>query len=901
MPDVFARLTEALADRYTLDRELGEGGMATVYLAEDLRHRRKVAIKVLRPELAAVIGAERFLKEIETTASLQHPHILPLLDSGQAGEGPGMPGPYLYYVMPFVAGESLRDRLTREKQLPVIDAVRIATEVAGALDYAHRHGVIHRDIKPENILLHDGSALVADFGIALAASKAGGTRMTETGMSLGTPHYMSPEQAMGEREITARSDVYALGCVTYEMLTGDPPFTGSTAQAIVARVLTEAPRPLTAQRRTIPPHVEAAVLGALEKLPADRWGSAAEFAAGLEGRSARTVPTGATASTTAGEWRQPGLRAVAALAIVALVATGLAAWGWLRPQPTTVTSRQKVELWHHSLGRFLAPGIEHLATQAAIAPDGSSIVFADSVGGGLALLRKRRDESEPVPIAGTEGALSPFFSPDGKWVGYVTADGRLRKVPVGGGGSVTLASSSNLGYLGAAWLDDGTIMFVGKNQDLRRVSAQGGEDRAVRLKNAQYRTNIATLHPLPDSRGVLYTACPGNCGIESSVNVFDFAADSSRVLVPNAAGAWFSPTGHLLYTDRAGGLYAAGFDPKRLVLTSGVVPVLEDVAPVGFTLSRSGSALYTIRGGGGALNELMWVGRDGRAEPVDSTWRADFEYPALSPDGRTLAVSVRDGSTQLWIRRSDGTRQKLNQSGTVNWRPSWTPDGRAIAFVSNMRGSRGQDDYDIYRVPVDGSTPPEPLLHHRFGLWEAELSHDGQWVVTRSDEEGSVGHIRARRLVGDTALVPVVVGKGTTSQVALSPDGRWLAYASPASGKTEVYVTAFPSAASTHVVSRDGGSEPRWAHSGRELFFRSGSQLMAVDVAPGATFVAGTPRPLFSLTGYRSARNRQQYDVAPGDRRFLMIREPSDAGPGTVVYVENWLAELKAKVSGAVK
>jgi eukaryotic-like serine/threonine-protein kinase len=220
-------LRAALAGRYGLERELGAGGMATVYLAHDLRHDRRVAIKVLRPELAAVIGAERFLREIKTIANLQHPHILGLIDSGEV-HGTA------YYVMPFVEGESLRDRLTREKQLPIAEAVRLATEVASALDYAHRHGVIHRDIKPENVMLHDGSALVADFGIALAVSSAGGSRMTETGMSLGTPHYMSPEQAMGEREITARSDVYALGAMTYEMLVGEPPFTGPTAQAIVA-------------------------------------------------------------------------------------------------------------------------------------------------------------------------------------------------------------------------------------------------------------------------------------------------------------------------------------------------------------------------------------------------------------------------------------------------------------------------------------------------------------------------------------------------------------------------------------------------------------------------------------------------------------------------------------------
>src|SRR5512144_2804198 len=274
MPELLGRLQSALSDRYRLEREIGAGGMATVYLAQDMRHDRKVALKVLRPELSAVIGAERFLSEIKTTANLQHPHILPLFDSGEAG---GM----LFYVMPFVAGETVRSRLEREKQLPIADAVRIASEVASALDYAHRHGVIHRDIKPENILLHDGQALVADFGIALAASKAGSERMTETGMSVGTPQYMSPEQAMGEREITARSDLYALGAVAYEMLTGEPPFSGATAQAIVARVLTEEPKSITAQRRSVPPHVDDAVLTALEKLPADRFGSGAEFMAAL--------------------------------------------------------------------------------------------------------------------------------------------------------------------------------------------------------------------------------------------------------------------------------------------------------------------------------------------------------------------------------------------------------------------------------------------------------------------------------------------------------------------------------------------------------------------------------------------------------------------------------------------
>src|SRR5688572_17109062 len=272
--DRLSQLTTALADRYRIERELGAGGMATVYLAHDLRHDRPVAIKVLHPELAAALGSERFLSEIKTTARLQHPHILPLLDSG-AADG------QLFYVMPYVSGETLRSRLERERQLPIADAVRIAREAAGALSAAHAIGIIHRDIKPENILLQGGHALVADFGIALAVQSAGGQRMTQTGLSLGTPQYMSPEQALGERNVDARADQYALAAVTYEMLVGEPPFTGPTVQTILARVMTEQPRGLSLQRRSIPPAVEVAVLKALDKLPADRFNSTAEFSTAL--------------------------------------------------------------------------------------------------------------------------------------------------------------------------------------------------------------------------------------------------------------------------------------------------------------------------------------------------------------------------------------------------------------------------------------------------------------------------------------------------------------------------------------------------------------------------------------------------------------------------------------------
>jgi len=278
MVQLLDQLQGTLAGRYEVEREIGRGGMATVFLARDVRHDRRVALKVLDPELGAVLGAERFLAEIKVTAKLQHPNLLPLFDSGEAG---GL----LFYVMPFVEGESLRSRLDREKQLPVDDAIRLAIAIGGALDYAHRRGVIHRDLKPENILLHDGQPLVADFGIALALSNAGGQRITQTGLSLGTPQYMSPEQATGDRVLDARTDIYSLGAVVYEMLTSEPPHTGATAQAVIARVLTERPRDLRTVRPSVPAHVSAAIMTALEKLPADRPASSHDLIAALEGRA----------------------------------------------------------------------------------------------------------------------------------------------------------------------------------------------------------------------------------------------------------------------------------------------------------------------------------------------------------------------------------------------------------------------------------------------------------------------------------------------------------------------------------------------------------------------------------------------------------------------------------------
>src|SRR5213594_2610939 len=380
MPDPLAALLATLAQHYTIEREAGVGGMATVYVARDLKHDRHVALKVLKPELAALLGVERFLSEIRVTAHLQHPHILPLFDSGQAG---GL----IYYVMPHVEGESLRQRLEREKQLPLETAIEITRAVASALDYAHRHGVIHRDIKPENILFQDGQAVVADFWIALALSAAGGSRLTETGLSLGTPQYMSPEQATGDRTLDARSDIYSLASVLYEMLAGEPPHTGPTVQSVIAKIVTDRPRPLRQLRESVPPHVEAAVLKALAKVPADRFQTAAEFVDALARPGwALTTTAPDVAAPALGRLGRRAVRDVAPWAVAGL-ATGLALWASLRARPEPPA---------RPVARFTlvlppsAPLAEFSAgPTVAFSPDGSRIIYVSSASTGIQLFSRR--------------------------------------------------------------------------------------------------------------------------------------------------------------------------------------------------------------------------------------------------------------------------------------------------------------------------------------------------------------------------------------------------------------------------------------------------------------------------------------------------------------------------------
>jgi serine/threonine-protein kinase len=882
------RLKAAIADRYTILHELGSGGMATVYLAEDVKHHRKVALKVLRPELAAVLGAERFVQEITTTASLQHPHILPLFDSGEA-DG------FLYYVMPYIEGETLRDKLNRETQLGIDEAVSITTAIADALDSAHQQGVIHRDIKPENILLHNGRPMVADFGIALAVSAAAGGRMTETGLSLGTPHYMSPEQATAEKDLTARSDVYSLASVLYEMLTGSPPHVGSSAQQIIMKIVTEEAQPVTDLRKSVPPHIAAATAKSLEKLPADRFEGAAKFAEALT-NPAFTFPTTRVAAATGVPGSGPWKRVSIGIAVFAAVMTVLFVWAVSQPEPPKPVSRYSMAL----------PEGEALAqtswARVAISPDGEQMVYSGMTSQGPRLLVRARDQLHATPLPGTEDAVNPFFSPDGNRVGFFTtiSPREIKVVSLAGGPPATVVDSL-VGLPGATWGTDGYIYFDAMGTGpLLRVPASGGMPVPVAaLDTAQGEQQHNWPDVLPNGRGVIFTINRAGPGIAANTDiaVLDLSTGKHVVLV-RGAYARYAASGHLVYTTDDGTLMVVPFDQDKLALTGEAIGLVEGLAvgsagAVDLAVSATGTLVYAT---GAVLTdpeELVWVARDGTAEQIDPGWVGAFSSVALSPDESSLAVTV-DGPnvSQIWIKQlPSGPFTRLSLDGTINNGPRWTPDGRSVTFLSN-RSDFGIFAGEVYVRRADGSALAERLVDEERPLREALMSRDGAWLVARTTSPNR--DIVAYPLKSDGAPISLVTTDADEFAPSLSPDGRWLAYTSTESGGPEVYVTPFPNTGEARwAVSTGGGDFPVWARHGRQLFYRSADdELVAVEVVLGPTFAMGERRVLFSMRPYRDVPDH--YDVTEDDR-FVMIRRRAQSASELIV-IENFFEELKAKV-----
>ncbi len=869
MSEIADRLRSALADRYAIEREIGAGGMATVYLAHDIKHDRKVAVKILRPELSAILGAERFLVEIRTTANLQHPHILALHDSGEA-DGT------VFYVMPYIEGESLRDRLQRERQLPVDEALQITKDVAEALDYAHRQGVVHRDIKPENILLHDGRAMVADFGIALAASRSdGGSRMTETGMSLGTPHYMAPEQAMGEREITAKADVYALGCVLYELLTGEPPFTGPTAQAIVARVMTEGPRGLALQRRTIPKHVEAAVMTALEKLPADRFASAAQLAKALDDTGYQgTVPTAMVAGT-AKPWSRDGRTLV--LGVVAIIGLTGAAVGLAMREPAPERPVVRFEVVSPTSGAF-----------PVVTPDGRRVIWGTQDG---VLYERSLDGlttsrfGDSLPGMAFAGSFSP--SGDELLVGVFPRGSGMpsvRGIPLGGGPSRLVADSTFMGFYGPG--EAIYYSIFGSNPRLVRIPALGGVPEVVaQLSDTSFAFFMA---PIPGGKG-LVGALQSQTGGNNRLAAFDMDGEVWKVLGPGEAPVQFVEPGYLVYSNEQF-IMAGPFDRKRLEFTQPPVPVVE---------LQSRNLWFSI--GGGTLAYMDSPRSDER--PVlrsragldsvlsDIPEGIRYQSPRVSPEGtRVVMTGVPDRGTfdeqDLYVYQLPGGPMTRLAGDSTDQGPSWMTDSRWLSFV------RGRRNDTLFRRPWDGSGAPEAafvVADSGREISRVEWLDDGRRGITTMFGGPTSSDVVLFSL--DTASVRTLAG-GPSSQgsPALSPDGKWLAYVSRETGQPEVYVQPLEGIGRRQ-ITRLGGTSPRWAHSGRELFFLNNDTLYSARLRVGEVVEAESITALWSLPCCPG------YDILPGDSLFVTMAAPGNRAPEAerVVVVLNFIEELRRR------
>ncbi len=778
MPDTLHRVTKALASRYRVERELGTGGMATVYLAFDLKHHRKVAVKVLRPELAATLGADRFSREIETAAQFQHPHILPLLDSGEA-QG------VLYYVMPYVEGESVRDRLARHGELPIHDAVKILVEIVDALAHAHAHGIAHRDIKPDNVLLSGRHALVMDFGVAKALSEATGRQhLTSAGIALGTPAYMAPEQAAADPHVDHRVDIYAIGALGYELIAGRPPFIGRTAQEVLGAHASQAPEPVTKWRPACPPALAEIIMRCLEKRPADRWQTADELLAQLEPLA---TPSGGTTATgmrlaSARAARAPWLgRAVVAAGV--LVVLGVGGVVLLRGRPPVL------ELGHRTQVT-LDPGLE---IDPSLSPDGKLVAFVAGPPGDTRLFVRQVDGGarvEVVPEPG--GQRSPFWTPDGKRILFQSARG-IAIVPALGGTPRLLVAAARPALRAGPIAPDGRTFLYVSSDSLYVRPLEGAAPRFVGTGKELHSPAWS-----PDGRRIAYVL--GNVGFISTAILGNIAA-SSIWMVPVDGGApvrvtddqalnvsptWVPNGDGLLYvSNRDGGrdiyqvaLTGAGGprgSPVRLTTGLGAhsITVSADGRRLAYAVFAERSNVWSLAIPATGTGAVSISG----AQPV-TTGNQTIELFALSPDSGWLAFdSDRSGVQQIYrVRFVGGEPEQLTSDSAGAFFPRWSPDGREISYHS-FRGGRRR----VFVMPADGGTPVEVTTGSDDDN-AAQWSPDGQHLLLLANMASPNPHWdivtrNADRSWSVTMPLPVVVGSDTTEPGpgAWSRDGRFIA------------------------------------------------------------------------------------------------------------------------------
>jgi len=828
--------------------------MAVVYAATDLKHHRRVALKVLRPELTAFVGAERFLQEIRVTARLQHPHILPLYDSGSAG---GL----LYYVMPLIEGETLRQRLDREGELPVDEALALTRAVASALDYAHRQDVVHRDIKPENILLQDGQPLLADFGIGLALTAAGGERLTSTGFSVGTPGYMSPEQMLGERGLGPRSDIYALGCVAYETLAGQPPFSGGTLQKVMSAVMTSDPEPLDERRPAVPEPVATAIHRALERRPADRFATAAQFSAALS--MGREIITPRRHAVPPKRRLLPLVLGGAGLVAVA----GLA--GMLAGRRMTPAAAPAVRRWDIVLPDNAPVALAGSESQPTIAlsPAGDRLAYVAARGDGTLLMVRSLAGDSVIPLAGTEGATRPFFSPDGEWIGFI-AGNVLRKVPAVGGSSVPLMQVDRVS--GAAWVEPDRILLLDNGGfDLHTVSASGARtDTTVHLK-----TQFGEPDPLPGGQWVAGQLSSGQLALLEPATGRELAVtrrgvlplDSVRQndLLFGTSPRWVA-AGYLVYAAGDGVLMAMPFDGAGLRVTGETAPMVTGVrmeAGFGageFAIGHDGTLVY-LPGRNQLYATFAFVSPGGKVDTLPLP-RGPYTQPRLSPDGTQLAAQRRNpigGWEVLLMNLATGQTQQVRQEGNYRTYPaSWMPSGKELMIgiwdpVQMLNyGAR------IHSLETGKSTD----IHLQSGSYMT-IAPDGKSFVF---SDWRTGQLYLRPLGTDTTRTPIPARGFAAS---FSPDGRWVAWG----GVDGVGVSPAPPTGAIYRVA-ERGEMPLWTPKGDGLIYREGSRYWRVPVTTAGGFHTGKPELL--IEGSFLATFAWNHDIAPDGRLLVMLTSP---------------------------
>ena len=883
--DAPPQLSQSLADRYAIDRLVGEGGMARVYLARDVRHDRPVALKVLNPELGAVLGVERFLSEIRVTANLQHPNLLPLFDSGEAG---GL----LFYVMPYVEGESLRARLHREKQLPIDDAIRMTIAIADALDYAHSHGVIHRDLKPENILLQHGQPVVADFGIALAVTKAGGNRITQTGLSLGTPQYMSPEQATGDRVIDGRSDVYSLAAMLYEMLTGEPPHIGNTSQAIIARVLTDTPRPVRGMRPSVPEHVERAVACALEKLPADRFATAREFAEALSGKSTTATSSGIaqTMARPAVGWktrlRDP---LVAALAVIAIAATGGFVASVRLPAPAPLSPIRFVISTPDSF-----PTVDGVPWPGAISPNGQWIAYsalAPSAFGSIWLLRTDQIHGRPIPNANDAGQA--VFSPDGQWLLY---EGRGKEWKMRLDGSSPIAIGDGASFNGADWTVNDEIVngATGAFHGLSIYSASGGERTRLTAPDSSA-GELEHVWPIafPSGKHVAFAIWKGSLPT-SQLAIASIPDGEVKRLGIRGIRPLAVLDGMLVYVQADGSVMAVAVNERQAKLTGKPIPVHDRVSVVQglngnsrIFVSSAGGLITSV---GSTLSRIALLDRSGVTRNL-TRQPAGFFGPRLSPDGTRIAVVSGDGTlSDLWIQDiATGTLSRLTTTGSVT-STEWLNNRELIftAVADSLRTAVWQQD-------ANGASPPRMLYQASEALISASIARDGSSLALQVWTGVSWDIVRVALNATPVRAQRLLASESQEVLPRLSPDGRWLSYMSDETGRAEVYVRSYPDPATKVQISNGGGSNQAWSPDGTSLYYSLGDRIFEARLSTTPTLRVVARDTAFRIESQSTGFNGGTGFEPTRDRnRILVVKLESNKYQ--VIASPNWLGEFRTRV-----